>query len=524
MILKKKPKTILIFPPSTVYFGDPTIPAVTPPLGLAYLAAYLEKYRYPVAILDAVVEGKIRKYKKKTVYGLSEKEILERIKKFAPDLVGIACMYTAYAGDAHRVAKIVKDYNPKIPVIFGGAHASIFPELILKDKNVDLVVLGEGELTILDLVRHLEAKKPLTELPGTVARIRKKIIRNNPRVFIEDLDAIPFPAWHLMPMKTYIEAGDSDYAMRRPGMVIISSRGCPGRCIYCSIHAVWGHTWRGRSSKNVADELEKLHQDYGIREFYFMDDSMGVSKPRLKEICQEIIQRKLDIRWTTPNGIAHWTLDEEVLDRMKAAGCYRITFGIESGNPETRRFIGKPYDLSQAERMIKYANKIGLWTICTNIIGFPDETREQIEDTIKFAIDSDTDLAIFYLLCPHPGTKAYEIFKEKGLVNFDYVFEPKRGFKSEDFAEIGRALAGRGVRTKYFSEEELREILTKAYRRFVLARCKSFLKPRRIIQKIHSQEDLFYVSRIGLQGLKALVGLLKNKTGFTSHGFRRDST
>jgi anaerobic magnesium-protoporphyrin IX monomethyl ester cyclase len=521
MKIDRKTKILLIFPPSTIYGKDPTVPSITPPLGLAYIAAYLEKYGYEVYILDAVIshENLIKKGDK-VLYGLTDKEILKKIKSIQPDLIGISCLYTAYAGDAHRVAKIAKNYNRNLPVIIGGAHASIFPELVLKDKNIDLVVLGEGELTMLDIIKHFESKKSLFNISGTAIKKKGKVIKNKQRQLIENLDLIPFPAWHLLDMKRYLMIEDSNYVMRKPGMVMISSRGCPGHCIYCSIHAVWKHSWRGRSPQNVVGEIEKLHKEFGINEFYFMDDSMGVSKPRLKLICEEIIKRKINIRWTTPNGIAHWSLDERILDLMKKAGCYRITFGIESGDENVRRFIGKPYSLDQAKKMIRYANRIGMWTICTNIIGFPEETKEQIQKTINFAVDSDTDLAIFYLLCPHPGTEIYENFKKLKLLNFDYIFTPD-SVTSEKFAEIGLALSGRGVGTKFFTKSELQIMLSEAYASFMKVRIKSFLNPLRIKSKIHSWEDLRFTTKIGLSMVTTILRSFKSRK-FASQLFRHE--
>jgi len=520
-----KPKTLLIFPPSTVYFGDPTVPALTPPLGLAYLASYLEKYYYPVTILDSIAEGNNKLFTNKKEgycrYGLNDSQVLNQIKKNSPDIIGISCMYSAYAGDAHRMAKLAKSLNPKTLVVVGGAHASIFPELTLKDKNIDIVVSGEGELTLLEIVKRFEEGKSLSNIPGTLVRKGKKIKSNPPREYLKDIDSIPFPSWHLLPMEKYLSVKGQDYAMRRPGMVMITSRGCPGRCIYCSIHSVWGNSWRGRSPKNVVDEIEKLVIEYGINEFYFFDDSMGANKKRLGKICDEIIKRKLDIRWSPPNGIAHWTLDEKLLEKMKKAGCYRITFGIESGNLETRKFIGKPYDLSQAKKMIKHANKIGMWTICTNIIGFPYETRQQIQDTIDFAVKSGTDLAVFYLLCPHPGTKVYDIFKSEGLIDLDKIFSPYKKYQTEDFAEIGQVLAGRGAATKNFSKEELQVIVSEAYRSFLLKRLTSFLDLRRIFNKIHSWEDFLFVVKIGRNSFKVILRNISHRT-FGSQMLKRD--
>ncbi len=206
---------------------------------------------------------------------------------------------------------------------------------------------------------------------------------------------------------------------------------------------------------------------------------------------------------------------------MKKSGCYRITFGIESGNIKVRNIIGKPYLLKQAKRLIKYANNIGMWTLCTFIIGFPNETRKQIEDTVNFAIHSDTDLAIFYLLCPHPGTPVYREFKKNELINFDYIFKPTN-IKSRDFTNIGRALAGRGANTKYFTAKELQQFIYLGSKRFFKARIKDFLIPTRIIKKIKSFEDLRYTIKIGWYGFKMITRLITNKQ-LSSQALRRNT-
>ena len=166
----------------------------------------------------------------------------------------------------------------------------------------------------------------------------------------------------------------------------------------------------------MVDELEHLAQAYGIREVHFLDDNISLDKKRMADMCDAIIERKIDIRWTPPNGIAIWTLDRELLKKIKRSGCYRLTFGIESGNPETQEFIGKKLDRGQVKEVIRNANSIGLWTLCTFIIGFPYETREAIQDTVECAIDSGTDLALFYRLGLWPGIPVYEVFRKEGLL------------------------------------------------------------------------------------------------------------
>jgi anaerobic magnesium-protoporphyrin IX monomethyl ester cyclase len=489
-------KILLIYPPVTVFGPGKVGPH--PPLSLAYLAAYLEKAGYLVQIIDALALGKenVKTRGKLTRVGLGNQDLKRAIRKFQPDVVGISVMFTAFAQDAYQVAKLVKEVDSKTWTVLGGAHVSIDLKQILKDKNVDFAIKGEGEVTFLNLVKALEKNKSLAKVTGIAYRKGRKIIKN--------LDELPFPARHLLPMELY-DLGDDPFCIRHPVTAMVTSRGCPGRCVYCSIHAVWGHTWRGRSAQNVVDEIEHLIKDYGIQEIHFQDDSMSVSKKRMNEICDEIIKRKLDIKWATPNGIAHWMLDKHLLKKMKKAGCYRITFGIESGSPEMRRWVGKPYSLKQAKELTQYANQIGMWTLATNIIGFPYETREQIEETIQFAIDSDVDFALFYRLGPRPGTPVYEIFKKEGWLPKD-----ERELYSESVA----------CETKYLKGKELYEIQSEAYSRFFKARLLSFLNPVRTWRKIHSFEDSRYVLGLMVVGLKMMMSLLRTKAGVTSKSLR----
>jgi radical SAM superfamily enzyme YgiQ (UPF0313 family) len=207
---------------------------------------------------------------------------------------------------------------------------------------------------------------------------------------------------------------------------------------------------------------------------------------------------------------------------MKAAGCYRITFGIESGNDETRKFLGKPYPLEQAKRMIRHAKKIGLWTICTNIIGFPYESREAIMDTIAFNCNSGTDMAVFYLLCPHPGTRVYDIFKKENLLNLDRYLVPEYAQKQTGMENIGMKLAGRGAHTKHHSIEELHQYVSVAYKKFFQATLgRLLLNPIPIFYKIRSFEDFRYMLKIAGFGLKASFSAITGRSFFSQNMRKR---
>ena len=501
-------RVLLIWPPTTVYGEDTSIPPVVQPLGLAYLAAWLEKKGHEVSIIDGRGSRHDKYQSKNSIrYGLSDEKILTAIENYHPEIIGISNMWTAYSGDPHRIAKVIKAQYPHLKIIFGGSHPSEFPELVLKDQNVDLVVAGEGEITFSELLHNLESNLPINKINGIAYRDGEKIIKTPPRERMSQIDQLPFPARHLLPMDLYLrESNLSEFTIRKPQIAMASSRGCPQKCVFCTVRAVWGRDWEGRSPSNVVDEIAHLSETYGAREIAFLDDDLGRDIPRLGAICDEIIRRKIDIKWTTPNGVAHWLLNEKLLDKMKESGCYRLTFGIESGCEETRQFIKKKVPLKQATRMIKHANKIGLWTICTFILGFPYETKEHMRESIRYSIECGTDMGVFYALMPHPASDVYSIFKTEGLLNLDPIMDPTTIKEVDDFAKIGETLSQRGAKTKYCSSEEIEEMLSEAYHDFFKARVRSYiLNPLQIARKIRSFEDLRYTIQLG----KALSSPIK---------------
>lgn len=488
----KKTKVLLIFPPLTVDPSD--YPGPDPPLGLAYLAAVLERDKFEVKILDALTLGIEKAKRKKDGFlkvGLSKEEIKKVVSDFHPDLVGISCSSTAQAPDSHEVALWIKEVDPKILVIFGGAHATACAGLVLSDPNVDVVVMGEGEITLLELAERWEGKRDISDVLGTCQKKNGKVIVNPRREYIANLDELPSPAWHLLPMNICLkrQIKTREFSLRTPRTNIVTSRGCPGNCVFCSIHAIWGHSWRPRSPEKVVAEMEHLIETYGIREFYVLDDNISLDKEWLIKICELICKKGLDIRWAAPNGVAIWTLDKEVLEKMKESGFYRITFGIESGCPKTLKFIRKPIILDKAKEIISLCNDLGLWTHSTFIVGFPEETREDIEETINWVVNSGLDFATFYIATPYPGTDLRDEFVKQGLLKGGEV--EKMWYSSVNVA---------GYDTCCFNKEELNRLRDEAYRRFFTVQIKRYLNPfytfPHLARKINSLEKLAYFFRI----------------------------
>lgn len=486
-------KVLLIYPPITLHKLDVSAPAKCALIGLGYIGSVLNKTGYQVKILDCMKPSRYN-YPINANFrrsGLPDAQILNEIKSFKPDVVGISGMFTSYFKDAHNIAKIVKEYNKDILVVFGGAHTSTFPEAVMKDNNVDIAVIGEGEITICEVLKRYKNKRNFDGIKGIIHRVNGKIKREEPRDFIQNLDDIPFPAWELLEKDLEIikqESRKSKFLMRKPVGQLLSSRGCPKDCYFCSVKLIWKRKWRARSAQNIVDEIEFLRNKYGYKEFHFIDDNSSVSKKRMHEICDELLKRRLNVKLATPAGIAIDTLDKEILEKMKRAGFYRFCFGIESGDQETQKIIKKRIDLDRAKEVISQANKLGFWTSATFIIGFPHETMKEIKATIDFAMESNMDFAIFYLLWPQPGTEVYEILKQQGLIDMDAYIDPH----SDDWYKLS-LIYSNGFKTLLFSNEELQSILSRAYKEFLIYKLFSLQTYFNLLRKIKSVEDIIYM-------------------------------
>lgn len=479
---------LLIQPAITVKRGE--VFGVTPPLSLAYLAAIAEKSGHTVKVIDSIIEG----YECKSIVndkfiriGLPYNEIENILKKFYPDVVGISCPFSLMDYEMRKMARIVKIVNPKIKVVVGGAHPSSNPGFVIEDPNIDCLILGEGEKTFSELLEKIEKNESFENLRGIWFKINKRIYRKDNKKLILDLDSIPFPAWHLFPIEKYIKNGKSHGSKKRKRFIpTITSRGCPGSCSFCSIHSVWGYKWRARSPENVIREIEEIMGKYKIREFHFEDDNITLSRKRMNKICKLIIERNLDITWSTPNGVAINTLDFKLLNKMKRSGCFQLNFGIESGDPYIlKNIINKKLDLIKVKDVIQSSKKLGIWTHGFFVIGFPEESINSINKTINFAKESDLDSANFFIATPYPGTPLYNEAKSMKLLENDLDLTKLRTMDSI-------------MNSKFFKSDEIIKIQKTAYSEFIKYRLKREIFDLNLIKrivKIKSFDDISFLNQ-----------------------------
>lgn len=457
------------------------------PLGFLYMGGFLEKHNLSVKILDAPLYYRYRQPLDRDIIriGLPFELIRREISVFNPGIIGMGCSFSSFEDDVFDLIREIKKYFPDIWIVVGGAHVSANQEFVMRNEDIDIAVTGEGEKTILEIAKVYPEKKEFSKIKGIAFRESGRIKINEKRDYIKNLDDLK-AAWHLIDLERYFSHPDNSMAtMRRRSLDIITSRGCPGRCVFCAIHTVWNHAYRSRSAKNVVDEIEMLYQKYRVSQFRIQDDNLTLDKRRILEICSEMARRNLDIRWDTPNGVAVWTLDEAVLQAMKKAGCYRITFGIESGSKKTIEYIGKKTNLDKINRLIDYCHTIGMWVCATFIIGFPKETKSDINATIDFLANSKINFPFIYIAQPLPGAKMYEDFKNHGLLK-----------------EIQKTSTVSKTRyhTLSFSSEQLNALRRKAYHKFYLKKIASYLNPfnfyLEFLSKIKRFEDVEYVLKM----------------------------
>jgi len=380
---------------------------IVPPIGLGYLAASLRQSNFSdIAILDCLKER------------LSYDDLRVRFRSWRPKVVG----FQVFSYDFSSVVKsidIVKEVSPTTIVLVGGPHVSATTISALEEiEKADFGIAGEGEIGLPLLMRRLLRKEHISweDIPGLIWRDNGSI-HANPRTMIKDLDNLKFPAWDLMPPASYPDSPQGGFYKNFPIAPISTTRGCPYPCTFCGSGVNMGHTLRVRSISSVFEEISMLYHDFGVREFHIIDDMFNFNKERVIEFCRVIKDRDLDITYTFPNGLRLNHLDEEMLIMMKETGAYAFTVGIESGSQRILDSMKKDLTLNLIEEKIDLICSVGLEPSGFFIIGYPDETIEDIKATIRFAKRLKLKRAHFGNFLPLPGTEATRILTESGKIS-----------------------------------------------------------------------------------------------------------
>jgi radical SAM superfamily enzyme YgiQ (UPF0313 family) len=396
-------KILLVNPPfewGEVKSGE----GIVPPLGLLYIASTLLQNGFSVDLLDV------------RALSLNKESISREITKRNPDIVGISSM-TISAKEAYDIAKIIKDVDQDIKVIIGGAHISALPTTALKEcEHIDIGVFGEGEVTSVELIKTMEEGHDLGNVKGIVYRKNSRVVKNEPRALIKNLDTLPFPARELLNWEKYsrvVHRTLFSKKVKEKFTTMISSRSCPFDCVYCD-KPVFGRGWRARSPENVVDEIKHVVDKYRVGDISFHDDLFTFDKKRVMKICDLIIEEGLDISWASDSRVD--TIDKELLAKMKKAGCTNIFFGVETGDPQIMKNIRKRITLEQVRDAVKLTKDAGLRVTTSFMFGLPGETIDTARRTIKFAKSLNSDITHFNITTPFPGSPYYIQLEAEGRI------------------------------------------------------------------------------------------------------------
>ncbi len=397
---------------------------MAPPLGVLYLSSYAKKYcNAEVKIIDALRDN------------LNTKQITNMALEYNPDIIGIHCL-TAFYKQTVDICRSLKQEGFK--VFIGGVHPTFMPHTTLKDSGADFVVCGEGEIPLLRLCKNnlnhkniqgvydLESlKDDDTQIDGTPVSKAETV---------KDLDTIPMPDWLQLPPASYPHSPHAVIARGNPIGIIMTSRGCPSRCTFCSSNNFYKGI-RQRSVENVIEEVKFQIEHLGIQELQFTDDNLTLRREYIIKLCNSLLENNIKIAWSTPNGVRADKVDKEVLALMKKSGCYLIDFGIESANNQILKNIRKGETIEQIDMAINLAHEAGMITQGNFIFGLPGETKETIKETIDYAVNSKLDRAGFFALRLLPGSDLSKKMKEKYQLNYDNTFISKPDWLPENLTE-----------------------------------------------------------------------------------------
>jgi len=427
-----------------------------PPYGLLSIAAVLEEHGCIIKVIDA--DARVP---------LSDNEIKNIISNFQPNIIGITA-YSIGRNQLIELANSIRTYSSAL-IVTGGPHVISLPDDLAEYDCFDMLVYGEGEYVMLDIARYSIDEESIENIDGIMYRKDGEVIKNRPRAYIQDLDTLPYPAFHLLdnlfdyrPMQLLYK--------KPPVLTLIVGRGCPFECIFCK--PIWGRSVRLNSAEYIMGLVKKVVADYGIREILFYEDSFCLSKERVMDLCDMLIEADMGLIWSCSANVR--TLDKETLGKMKEAGCWLISVGIESGNDEVLKFINKPVTVEEVRLVCAWANDIGMKVRGFFMLGHPIDTKETIKQTIDFALELPLHTVNFCIMTLMPGTKARQIAHKYGKVNYDYSLGT--GHPGETLSFVPEGL----------TSEYLSKMQRKAYKSFFVRPVQAW----RLLKGVDSVEDI----------------------------------
>ncbi|MDE2489837.1 MAG: B12-binding domain-containing radical SAM protein [Elusimicrobia bacterium] len=428
------PRVVLIAPPGIKTFSSIQMQTPNPPLGVAYIAGVLKAAGLPYRVIDAVGEGiaQITDYESRAgmkIQGLTREQILERIPADA-DIIGFSCMFSTLWPITRDLAAAVRARFPDALLVLGGEHGTAVAENVLRTSAVDLVVLGEGTETILDVVAAWRARasggEPWGGVKGVAYLDASGAFRDNglsPRK--RAVDDIPLPDWDSIPIREYIDRHQINGANIGRSMPLLATWGCPYQCTFCSNPGMWTTAWIPRSPKLVADEMELYKKKYGVTNFDFQDLTAMIKRSWIIAFCDELIARRLGVTWQLPSGTRAEVFDREVSEKLYAAGLRLLSFAPESGSPAMLKLVRKQVDLDKMLASMRIALRAGFKLSCFLVIGFPGETKETLRETTslvrKMALLGVHDVVVSKFV-PYPGSKLFKDLQAAGRLKLDDDF------------------------------------------------------------------------------------------------------
>jgi phosphonoacetaldehyde methylase len=386
--------------------------SLMPPLGILQIGATLIEQGFDVEVLDAAALGfdNISQYDEETqVFGLSIHEIQKRVHAFSPHFVGISCLFSIVFPVVQDICRAIKQSNSEITTVLGGAHPSYqAKEILQENQTVDYIVQGEGETSFSKLILSLKSGLQVRDIDGLAFRDGLDVVVNPKVEFVTDLDSLPLPAWDLVSLDAYAtRCIVPDFFSRKGGRhaSILTTRGCPHKCSFCVSTRYWGNRYRKRKAAHVLNEMQELISKHGVRRFSILDDNFFVDRKRAIKILQGIIDNNWNIEWYAPNGFGVWHLDEEILVLMKRSGLSVLCLSLESCSPDIiEKHVHKPIDLEKTRLTIKLIEQHDLNYFVQFIMGFPDETKETVSQTLDYISELNPSFVLMNMASPFPGT------------------------------------------------------------------------------------------------------------------------